>query len=172
MGDYTKLTKLKKFLNHLPVRESIDQILKSPQLIKKVTLFTENLYHNLDKEIQTYKPTCYNCKICCNFQISELTLFVSNIEFVYFLTHTPITLPPYANICPYISSTGCSIRPYRPIGCRIYFCNEPENYNSTELSEKYINIVKEFVDSEGIQYCYFPWLLGLEVYQDKSHSAP
>lgn len=187
MEDYIQQRRSKVFVTPHHVREVIDRILLSPSNRDKVIVFIEGLFSQLDEMLSFYGLRCDNCGRCCNFDSFDFELFVSSLEFVYFLCRLDdgsdvggrfsgqrrkdkrISKALWnikgSRICPYLDGRDCSVRKIRPIGCRIFFCCSPSRYDQGSLYEKILRRVKEFSRKEDIEYLYFPWLMGLEVYR-------
>ncbi len=148
----------------LNIRENIDILTKEQGISSKIDVYMNKLYRRIDDELACFDNKCENCKRCCNFEISKLDLFVSNIEFAYFIIHISDIRKPTNNICPYLTDSGCAVREFRPIGCRTYFCKPANSYSQSNIYERSLNDIKEFVRTNNLSYIYYPWLRFLDSY--------
>lgn len=121
------------------------------------------MYDEVDRKIAKGGYSCSNCKECCNFEISGLSLFVTNIEFEYFRMNTDKIRIPEGNICPYLDKEdGCSVRNIRPLGCRTFFCNPSDEIELSEIYEEALAKIKAFVEKNHLEYSYNLWLNDLK----------
>ncbi len=148
----------------LDVTNQIQCLVYSREISSRIDMYVRQMYRQLDRKIKSFGNKCDNCKRCCNFQESKLDLFVSNIEFSYFVMNVSESIVPEGNVCPYLSQSGCSVREFRPIGCRIYFCNPNEGYLQSDIYESSLNDIKKFVGELGLPYGYYRWINVLEEY--------
>lgn len=144
------------------ISPAIQPILESAELRASVSQLMESLYRELDSTADQVQPTCKSCKKCCDFAASGLNLFVSNLELAYFVMNVSPAEKMPAGRCPYLDENqGCTVREFRPIGCRTYFCTPPKNYDEQTLYENAIGQVKRFIESHWLAYGYVEWLKGL-----------
>jgi hypothetical protein len=55
----------------------------------------------------------------------------------------------------------CTARQARPLGCRIYFCDENAQHWQNDVYEKYHARLTALHDSFGIPYQYMEWRIAL-----------
>lgn len=97
----------------------------------------ENIYNELDRELEGFKVRCKGCGRCCYFRIFGHILFASTLEKDYILKNLKNPLPKLEDdICPFLSHNQCYVRNYRTLGCRVFFCDEAYN---KELSQDIYN---------------------------------
>jgi Fe-S-cluster containining protein len=124
--------------------------------------FMETLYRDVDDRIGQIQGTCRNCRRCCDFDLSGLNLFVTNLELDYFLFHVKTIPPIVANRCPFLDpDRGCTVRSFRPLGCRTYFCEPPVGYDQQLLYEDALKKIKCFIRENDLSYAYVEWLSAL-----------
>jgi hypothetical protein len=63
--------------------------------------------------------------------------------------------------CPYQVEGLCTAREARPLGCRIYFCDETAQAWQEEVYERYHAQLKEVHARFGVPYRYVEWRVGL-----------
>jgi len=122
-----------------------------------------DLYQRIDRQIGTVQNTCKACKRCCDFGVSGLNLFVTNVELAYFLT----TVGPVPEItgarCPFLDdNAGCTTRTARPIGCRTFFCEPAPGYDQGTLYEQALGEIKTFIRNNNLPYFYMEWIQALK----------
>ncbi len=145
--------------------ETVKPIIQDATKQMRICEYVRKLYREIDERISSGDNVCENCKQCCNFEISGLDLFVSNIEFVYFLANVGQIKRSSGNICPYLDGQkGCMVREFRPIGCRTYFCKPAEGYSAGEIYEWGLNKIKSFVRENELPYGYYRWMEVLRSY--------
>ena len=63
--------------------------------------------------------------------------------------------------CPYQVGGLCTARQGRPLGCRVYFCDENAQAWQSEVYEKYHAKLKAVHEKFGVAYRYVEWRAGL-----------
>jgi len=63
--------------------------------------------------------------------------------------------------CPYQEGTKCTAREGRPLGCRIYFCDENSQSWQEEVYEKYHAQLKALHEQYQVPYRYLEWRAAL-----------
>jgi hypothetical protein len=63
--------------------------------------------------------------------------------------------------CPYQVGGLCTAREGRPLGCRIYFCDENAQEWQNEVYEKYHARLRGVHEKFGVPYRYVEWRVGL-----------
>ncbi|MBN1435851.1 MAG: YkgJ family cysteine cluster protein [Sedimentisphaerales bacterium] len=127
------------------------------------------VYRMIDQQIQAVNPNCENCGKCCNFRQYDHRLYVTTLEMLYFVhglnspqNNGSIPAPDsdqFINacdneICPYQNRQGCIARDYRPVGCRIFYCNDLPAEFQNELTEQAIRCLRDLHDQLNIIYSY------------------
>ncbi len=137
----------------------------------KISEFFRSLYHRLDEKIGQTQGNCGNCRRCCDFGVSGLSLFATNFELTYLLIHVDQVPAIVAARCPWLDDRiGCTIRELRPIGCRTYFCRPPEGYDAQSLYESALAELKCFIRKHHLPYFYAEWLKSLAPYAGKERN--
>ena len=131
------------------------------QKISGKNLYSElaTLYQDLEKELTQLNPGCNTCGTCCNFRTFDHVLYTSSIE-VNYITQN-VEVPDFNvsdNICPFLKDNECSIREFRTLGCRIFYCNTHYKEILYDLYEKYHRMIKELSKKYNYQWKYLPFL--------------
>ena len=117
------------------------------------------LYDQLDAEIAQHEPACRACGACCNFPEQGFTLFATSAEVALVVAHGSPRPPwPDRRLCPYHVEGRCTIRPYRPLGCRTYFCGPALSVSGPMLYGTYHGQIKAILVRHAREYRYAPFL--------------
>ena len=127
------------------------------------------LYQDLERELVLLNPGCKMCGTCCNFNAFDHVLYTSSVEVSYILQY--VEVPDFnvsSNICPFLKDNQCSIRNFRTLGCRIFYCNPYHKEVICDLYEKYHRSIKELSKKYHIQWKYLPFLDQLAEFKSKT----
>lgn len=143
--------------------------------------------------IAARKPRCDASGRCCNFKKHGHLLFVTGLEAAMTLTRIAETRKAEAmhakaqdpsrdeapstrvvtlaqvgaardrGDCPFLEGTLCGVHWARPMGCRVYFCDETAQEWQHEQSEWMMEEVRRLHERESIEYRYAEWRWLLEV---------
>jgi Fe-S-cluster containining protein len=145
------------------------------------------LLAEVDAEIAARQPVCRASGKCCKFEEYGHRLYVTGAELALFArqldappdsaTHRsmPIqTAPPRPMVslpqffssdaprgCPYQIDGLCTAREARPLGCRIYFCDERTTLWQNDLYERFHTRLTELHQQHAAPYAYVEWRAGL-----------
>ncbi len=145
------------------IKSAVQPILENASIREKVDQFFHDLYREVYGIVGGVQFTCKNCKNCCDFDASGLNLFATNLEFAWFIKNIKIIPKIIANRCPFLDvNVGCTVREFRPLGCRTFFCSPPENYDQQIVYESAIVKIKTFIENNHLPYSYQEWLRGLK----------
>lgn len=119
------------------------------------------IYDKLDLELSEINPGCNACGSCCHFNTYGHILYTSNIEVNYILEN--VNVPPHdpnQNICPFLKDNVCSIRDFRMLGCRVFYCNPHYRVITQEvyIHSKYYNMMKEVAGRNQMEWHYAPMM--------------
>jgi len=124
------------------------------------------LFRFVDAQITRFTPFCRRCGRCCRFDEFGHRLYVTTVEFAYFLSTARLvrSIRPAGGTCPFLDEkTGrCRNRRARPLGCRIYFCQPETRWWQTKLYERSHRILKNIHERFTIEYRYADWLTLLD----------
>ncbi len=121
-------------------------------------------YEDLDSAIAARAPVCTNRGLCCNFESYGHDLFVTSVELAHFVAgHADAWKQPTAQrSCPYQIDGKCTARDHRPMGCRVFFCDESSRDWQNAEYEKRLAELKRIGDDLNIEYRYAEWLSALK----------
>jgi hypothetical protein len=155
-----------------------------------------SVYAEADCDISSRSPVCTNRGNCCRFESYGHLLYVTAVELIAFsgvekrsFSQKPISSAGEGGAggggrvvslkqffereriegCPYQVGGFCTAREARPLGCRIYFCDENAQHWQNEVYEKYHTKLKKLHETFSIPYRYVEWRAGLrEILQDEN----
>jgi len=123
-----------------------------------------DFYTRVDAAVAKHNPTCWNRGVCCKFAAYGHRLYVTEPELRYFAfglaadRRIPTTT---ADACPYHTAGRCTARSHRPLGCRIFFCDESaQDWQGPEY-ERFLAELKAIGASFDLPYAYREWLSAL-----------
>lgn len=127
------------------------------------------LYEDVDAAVAACKPTCWSRGACCRFRSFGHRLYVTDLEIAYFVRGARAAWRPAADdaACPYQIDGMCTTRVHRPLGCRIYFCDETAQAWQGATYERFLRRLKEMGRQFSVPYRYREWLSALRE-QDES----
>lgn len=117
------------------------------------------IYADLDQAVSEAGPTCRLSGRCCRFEEYGHTLFLSAIEAAVLLADAPPPSRPLddGEHCPWQDHRGhCTARNARPLGCRVYYCEESYQESAVALSERFLDRLKRLTDQLGLRWDYAP----------------
>jgi hypothetical protein len=117
------------------------------------------VYGAVADDVSRAGPVCRLSGRCCRFEEYGHTLFLSAVEFAVLLADAPAPSRPldHGASCPWQDFAGrCTAREARPLGCRIYYCDEGYQEQAAVLSERYIAQLKRLTDSHELPWSYAP----------------
>lgn len=102
------------------------------------------IYKELEAELASINPCCDACGTCCHFDTFDHVLYASTIETDYILKN--VDVPPFdpdQGTCPFLINNKCTIREYRTLGCRVFFCNPDYKEKYQDIYNKYYAMIKD-----------------------------
>lgn len=63
--------------------------------------------------------------------------------------------------CPYQVEGLCSTHAIRPLGCRIFFCQQGTQSWQQDLYEAFLKRLRSLHETHGLEYRYMDWMAGL-----------
>jgi len=129
-------------------------------------------YADADAAIAAYRPICRNRGECCRFATFGHKLYVSSVELVYFVRHARSAWrePGESSDCPCQIDGLCAARPYRPLGCRVFFCDpEAREWQGPEYERRLLELRQIGADF-GVDYRYVEWLSAMRELTDAIRS--
>lgn len=154
-----------------------------------------DLYAELDAAIVAKGPMCWSSGKCCKFDDFGHRLYVTGLEIAWFLgqvgsagpqggslksearnaeTDRGLRLPQLAEhpgACPYQTNGLCSTHTIRPLGCRVFFCQQGTEAWQQDLYEAFLKRLQTLHDEHGLEYRYMDWIAGLNEAEQASPQA-
>lgn len=131
----------------------------------------ESIYDQVSVAITGRGPACWASGRCCNFEKAGHRLYVTGLEAAYTVSRlTDLTLDAPAITdararggCPLQVLNLCGAHTFKPLGCRVYFCDRSAQLWQHELSERALEQIKTLHNQHAIAYRYGEWrdMLGL-----------
>lgn len=151
----------------------------------------EDVYTSTATEIAARGPACWASGRCCNFDRAGHRLYVTGLEAAYCVeglravpmpaqTATLTVLgaashPPrltresleHARAlggCPFQLANLCGVHAIKPLGCRVYFCDQSAQRWQEDLSERMLARIKSLHERHHVEYRYGEWRGMLEMF--------
>lgn len=109
-------------------------------------------------------PRCDASGRCCRFGEWGHLLYVTGLEAAWCLraaARTPsadeVRAAAGRDDCPFLEAGRCGVHPFRPVGCRAYFCDPKAAGWQEELSERMLARLRALHEAHGIPYRYGEW---------------
>lgn len=132
----------------------------------------EAIYKDLAGEITARSPRCSASGRCCRFESYGHRLYVTGFEAAYLWTRlSDADRPSEAGVkesraaggCPFQPERLCTVHAIRPMGCRMFFCDETARDWQEATYERYQSRIRALHDRLGIAYIYAEWRALLEL---------
>ncbi len=123
-------------------------------------------YETADKEIVARSALCINRGVCCRFGEFGHRLYVTTLEVAYFLAGHPSPLPVTQDVCPHAIDGKCHARDFRPLGCRVFFCDPQAQDWQGPMTEALLARLRDMHIQLDVPYAYQEWLTVLRLLAD------
>lgn len=123
-----------------------------------------DFYERVDAEVNSHAPICRNRGLCCKFASYGHRMFVTEPERAFFARGmAPEWRPvsPDQTDCPYHVGGVCTARTHRPLGCRVFFCDESAQEWQGPIYERFLTELKQIGQDFDMPYAYREWLSAL-----------
>src|SRR5437867_7094860 len=116
-----------------------------------------DLYREVDREVQAAGPVCVASGRCCRFKEYGHVLYLSNLEADVLLSAAPAydTLVS-TDFCPFQKENLCTARAPRPLGCRVYYCDPNYQETGNQITERYLQQLKQLAQDHNVAWRYAP----------------
>ena len=140
---------------------------RDPQIAGELEL----LYEHIAQEVARHQPRCTQSGRCCHFDTWGHRLYVTGLEAAYLLTRLdrPLTNEALARAhggCPFQKSSCCTAHAVRPLGCRVYYCDQADHGWQEALTERTLAEVRALHDRHALEYRYGEWRAMLAAFID------
>lgn len=115
----------------------------------------EAIYKEAGERVAALQAECRQDGDCCRFATSGLRLYVTRLEVAYLLAKEP--LPDGERVpgqCPYQKESLCMARSGRPLGCRLYYCDDRLEEAISDLYERFHKALVDLHKRYDIEYEY------------------
>jgi Fe-S-cluster containining protein len=131
----------------------------------------EAVYAMVADQIEARGPACWASGRCCNFDAAGHRLYVTGLEAAYTvarlepsqaLTQEALDAARACGGCPFQQANLCGVHSIKPMGCRVYFCDESAQQWQHDVSERAMAMIRSIHERHGVEYVYAEWraLLG------------
>lgn len=124
----------------------------------------EAVYAMVADQIEARGPACWASGRCCNFDAAGHRLYVTGLEAAYTLARLDTELKADAlesaslrGGCPFQLANLCGVHTIKPMGCRVYFCDESAQQWQHDVSERAMSMIRSIHDRYSIEYAYAEW---------------
>src|SRR4051812_37459683 len=125
----------------------------------------ENLYGQVQREIDARRPLCVISGRCCRFEEYGHRLFVTTMELASFVRELKAsTVDRQQRMadwdgtgCPFQVNKLCTVHAFRPFGCRMFFCDATSTQWQNEQYERFHAELKELHKRLDVPYVYVEW---------------
>lgn len=125
------------------------------------------IYRQVEAAIAARQPTCWISGRCCNFNQYGHRLYVTGLETAWMLgrlesAHAdglgdwPARLT-HDGPCPFQVNGLCCVHAIRPLGCRLFFCQEGTQDWQHELYERMQAQLRRVHERFDLPYRYAEW---------------
>jgi Fe-S-cluster containining protein len=131
----------------------------------------QSLYADLDAAVRQRGPTCWTSGKCCKFDTFQggHLLYVTGLEIAWVLAQPAVVqtgLNPaqvgQEGACAFQQQGKCTIHAVRPMGCRVFFCQQGTQDWQQQLYETFLTRLRQLHDEREIEYRYMEWRSGLQ----------
>jgi Fe-S-cluster containining protein len=130
---------------------------RNPRLLARL----REILETAEGEIASSSTHCRACGDCCDFTRAGHRLYITPIEAALLLQAGPV--PEVRPLrCPYQQAGRCTARAVRPLGCRMYFCEEAGTSSREQVYEAAHGKVRELHQWAGIPYAYVEISAGMD----------
>jgi Fe-S-cluster containining protein len=126
----------------------------------------DGLYAELEGEIALRKPVCVMSGHCCRFEEYGHRLYVTTMELAAFVRRyqsIAVAAKPVDGGCAFQRSRMCWVHAFRPMGCRLFFCDAAAGAWQQEKYEEFHSRLKRMHETMEVPYAYVEWRAGLEM---------
>lgn len=119
------------------------------------------MYRQLDLELGGLGLECRACGSCCHFDEYDHILYSTMLEVEFARSADPESCSPQNGRCPFQVDEKCTAGFYRPLGCRLFFCEAAGEVAEKleEVSTRYHAKLQQIHRDYSIEWQYLPFLL-------------
>jgi Fe-S-cluster containining protein len=148
------------------VGNELDQFVRAAAGRADVLAAVRGLYADVQREVDARRPVCVVSGRCCRFEDYGHRLYVTTIELAAFMYEleqaraggkAPSVDDWDGTGCPFQVSKLCGVHPFRPFGCRMFFCDATSTEWQNEAYERFHGELKRLHETLGVAYAYVEW---------------
>jgi hypothetical protein len=141
-------------------------------------------YAETDRLIAEQPATCWNKGECCRFGQFGHRLYVTALEVCYYLAGiespcqvdptsdlTMQTGSPLQDVCPHAHGGKCHVRDWRPMGCRVFYCDPKAREWQGPFTEERLARLRAMHAELHVPYFYADWMSVQQGLQGHNESA-
>jgi len=115
------------------------------------------IYREADAAVAAAGPVCVASGRCCRFAEHGHVLYISNLGARVLLDAAPAYERPVSpDFCPFQKDKLCTAREPRPLRCRVYFCDPAYQETGNQITDTYLQKLKELACATGNEGLYAP----------------
>lgn len=134
-----------------------------------VRAMVDNVYRAMQDAVDLRRPICAASGRCCRFEEFGHRLFVTTMEMAAFMGGLDREVMPEGwdqSGCPFQVNRLCGVREIRPLGCRVFFCDETSDAWQVEQYERMHRELKRLHEEMKVPYFYVEWREALRALHD------
>jgi Fe-S-cluster containining protein len=146
--------------------EALEQNVRSAAARPELRAAVNEVYQRVQREVDARRPVCAASGRCCRFEDYGHRLYVSTLELAAFQHELEqaraegrvgVPEPWDGKGCPFQVSKLCGVHPFRPFGCRMFFCDETSTEWQNQAYERFHGELKQLHETLGVPYAYVEW---------------
>ncbi len=130
---------------------AVAQACGAPEFLREL----EGLLARAEQQVDALSPACRACGGCCDFARAGHRLYATTGEIALLIARSPQpageVLPLH---CAYQIGGACTARSGRPLGCRMFFCDEKTTLQREEIYEWHHHAIAALHQRCEISYQY------------------
>ncbi len=115
------------------------------------------VYDALDQHLAALGVECRACGRCCDFARNDYVLYASFIERAAARDCGGAARLAEAGQCGFLAGGRCTLRAWRPLGCRVFFCAPEHKAREQEICEEFLGRLRAATDRCGLPWDYRPF---------------
>lgn len=126
------------------------------------------VYAEIETRLGEIRPRCAMSGRCCHFEEYGHRLYVTTAELAWFAKRLRLAggldeclRQPDGGGCRFQAGKMCQAHAFRPMGCRLFFCDTAKEAELQALYEQMHRRIKDIHERLGVPYCYVEWRRGL-----------
>ena len=153
--------------------QALSQAVHEATAIPELPDAVAGLYAEIQQQIDRLQPACRASGQCCHFETFGHRLFVTTAELAVFLLQLRSASPAHeaaaslvtrsdGDSCRFQDGKLCMAHLFRPMGCRLFYCDPKATPLLQPLYETCHQQLKRLHERLDIPYHYVEWRTGLQ----------